>query len=68
MSDDAFSTNTPTGDTNPSPLAELVGDGKKFQTVEDLAKGKQESDAFIVKLQDENAQAIAALEQRRCHG
>ncbi len=57
---DAFST-PPTGD--PSPLTELVGEGKKFATVDDLAKGKQESDAFIVKLQEENKQALDALEE-----
>lgn len=37
-----------------SVLNELVGEGKKFQTPEDLAKGKKESDAFIVTLQNEN--------------
>lgn len=35
-------------------LSQLVGDGKKFKTVEDLAKGKMESDVFINSLQDEN--------------
>lgn len=67
MSDDAFSSSTPTGEPS-TALAELVGDGKKFATVDDLAKGKQESDAFIVKLQDENAQAIAALEEAQGKG
>src|SRR5688572_4833757 len=33
-----------------SVLAELVGEGKKFATPEDLAKGKKESDAFIATL------------------
>ena len=56
---DAFSTGTKTGET--SPLTELVGEGKKFATNEDLAKGKQEADLFIEKLQDENKQALAAL-------
>jgi len=37
-----------------SPLSNLVGEGKKFKTVEDLAKGKIESDAFITKIQSEN--------------
>jgi len=30
-----------------------VGEGKKFKTIEDLAKAKLESDAFILRLQDE---------------
>lgn len=37
-----------------SALATLVGDGKKFSSPEDLAKGKLESDAFITKLTTEN--------------
>lgn len=32
----------------------LVGDGKKFKSVEDLAKGKLEADSFIERLQMEN--------------
>lgn len=36
------------------PLDELVGQDKKFKTVEALAKGKQESDAYIGKLESEN--------------
>jgi len=34
-------------------LNEYVGEGKKFKTVEDLAKGKKESDRFIDQLQME---------------
>ena len=41
-------------------LTNLVGEGKKFKSVEDLAKGKVESDTFINKLQDEN-RALRAL-------
>lgn len=37
-----------------SYLSKLVGEGKKFATVEDLARGKWESDAFIPQLQKEN--------------
>lgn len=37
-----------------SVFGELVGEGKKFKTQEDLAKGKVESDAFIEKLSTEN--------------
>lgn len=35
-------------------LSELVGEGKKFKTVEDLAIGKAEADAFIKKTTSEN--------------
>lgn len=34
-------------------LEDLVGDGKKFKSIEDLAKGKLESDRFIAQLQQE---------------
>lgn len=37
---------------NQSVLATLVGEGKKFKTEEDLAKGKVEADAFILTLQN----------------
>lgn len=61
MSDDVFS-NAPTGEPQKdTALIELVGDDKKFKTVELLAEGKKESDAFIVKLQEENKQALDAL-------
>ena len=46
-------TGTPKEETQTSELADLVGEGKKFATVEDLAKGKQESDRFIEQLQGE---------------
>lgn len=36
-------------------LAELVGDGKKFAEVTDLARGKAEADLFIEQLKQENA-------------
>lgn len=41
--------------TTASTLDQLVGDGKKFKTIEDLAKAKLESDAFIERLKQENA-------------
>lgn len=41
-------------DTQPNVLDQLVGEGKKFRTIEDLAKAKLESDSFIQRLQDEN--------------
>lgn len=37
------------------PVAELVGEDKKFKTVADLAKGKLESDLFIEQLKKETA-------------
>lgn len=37
-----------------SALESLVGDGKKFKSTEDLAKGKLESDLFISNLEDQN--------------
>ena len=40
--------------TQADPLAELVGDGKKFATVNDLARGKLEADSFIEKIKAEN--------------
>jgi hypothetical protein len=36
-----------------SPLAELLGEDKKFKTIDDLAKGKLEADKFIEQLQGE---------------
>lgn len=44
-------------------LNELVGEGKKFQDTQALAKGKAESDAFINRLQDENATLRLELQQ-----
>lgn len=37
-------------DANKDYLQELVGDGKKFKTPQDLARGKAEADAFIETL------------------
>lgn len=65
---DAFSTTPPTGETSSTVLADLVGEDKKFKTNELLAVGKQEADAFIVKLQDENKQALTALEEAQGKG
>ena len=45
-------------------LNSLVGEGKKFATVEDLAKGKLESDAFIQRLQLENEETRNDLQGR----
>lgn len=39
--------NTPQFDESKDYLAELVGEGKKFKTPQDLAKGKAQSDLYI---------------------
>lgn len=71
MSDDVFSQTEGAGNDdagNASAVAELVGEGKKFATIEELAKGKLEADAFIEQLQNENKltrQQIAELEQKK---
>ena len=51
-------------ETQPSnPLEALVGEGKKFQTVEDLARGKLEADTYIAKLHEETAKYREMLEE-----
>lgn len=47
-----------------SALETLVGEGKKFKTIEDLAKGKLEADRFIEKLSSEQEQLRKELEAR----
>ena len=49
---------------NADPLAALVGEGKKFKDVSDLAKGKVESDKFITRLQKEMAELRKELSTR----
>ena len=53
--DNTETVTTETTETNDiaNPLEELVGEGKKFKTAEDLAKSKLESDKFIKQLQSE---------------
>jgi hypothetical protein len=46
---------TPPVDTNKNYFEELVGEGKKFKTPEELARGKAEADAFIEQLKAEQA-------------
>ena len=46
-------------------LNELVGDGKKFKTVQDLAKGKVTSDNFIEKLKSELSELRTELRSRK---
>lgn len=48
---------------NVNHLEQLVGDGKKFATVEDLARGKAEADQFIETLKGELATLRTKAEQ-----
>jgi len=68
---DAFgntqTTNTDTGtnvQNNDQVFNQTVGDGNQYATVEDLAKGKKEADAFIDQLKLENAQMREDLSKR----
>lgn len=49
--------------TTVDPVASLVGEGKKFKTVEDLAKSKLEADNFINTLTGETADLKTRLAQ-----
>lgn len=51
-------------DPDKNYLEELVGENRKFKTVEALAKGKAESDAYIRKLQTELAELRQALQAK----
>jgi len=65
MTQDLFASdpgNEPNDDKN--YLEELVGEGKKFRSVEDLAKGKAQSDRFIAQLQAEQEQLRQELNTR----
>jgi uncharacterized protein YifE (UPF0438 family) len=53
MSEDVFSSQTVDNTTPVNQLDELVGPGKKFETVEALAKGKLEADLHIKRLEGE---------------
>jgi hypothetical protein len=58
MTDTLFDdTNTAVDDLDPTKdyITELVGDGKKFKTPQDLARAKLESDRFIAQLTGELA-------------
>lgn len=46
-------------------LAELVGEGKKFKTVQDLARGKAIADDFVEKLKREAAELRTQLRSRK---
>lgn len=47
MADSLFDNDNNSFDQNKNYLEELVGEGKKFKTVEDLARGKAEADHYI---------------------
>lgn len=49
---------------NPSVLGELVGEGKKFQDTEALAKGKLESDKHIANLEEQLEEMRVELSKR----
>lgn len=64
LSDDG--NDLPTIDVNKNYLEELVGDGKKFKTVEDLARGKFEADLTVElfkKRQDELRNSYLSLKE-----
>lgn len=45
-------------------LDALVGEGKKYASLEELAKGKAEADSFIDKLKDENSDLRKQAEEK----
>ena len=47
-----------------SILDALVGEGKKYANLEELAKGKTEADSFIDKLKDENSELRKQAEEK----
>lgn len=51
-------------DENVDYVAELVGEGKKFKEVKDLARGKVESDRYIDILKKKNDELIKELNTR----
>ena len=55
---------TTNGEPANNPLETLVGEGKKFKTVDDLAYGKLESDRFIAKLLKEQEEMRSELKER----
>lgn len=63
QSDPVSSHSHTTGDDG-NPLESLVGEGKKFKTIEDLARGKMESDKFIAQMQREQQELREELNKR----
>lgn len=79
MSDQTLFSETSTGEGQPSSsnaasnssmtvesvyLKELVGESKKFKSIDDLARGKLEADAFIEQLKQETAALKEELKRR----
>jgi hypothetical protein len=64
-------TNTPnqtaatSGDPTTGPLATLVGEGRKYRNVEDLAKAYLSADDFIERIKGENAELRTQLGKAR---
>lgn len=54
---------TPTPEA-PAFVSELVGEGKKFKSIDDLAKGKLEADTYIEHLKKEMAELRSDLESK----
>lgn len=52
-------------DPNKNYLEELVGEGKKFASIDDLARGKAEADLFIARITAENAKYKDEVEKRK---
>ena len=67
QNDDLFAGNSPqdtsSNDQQTDPFAELVGEGKKFKTPQDLAKSRLEQDSFIEQLKRENAEMRQELQK-----
>src|SRR5574343_1466748 len=63
---DTFEDSTDQNDESIDLAAELIGEGKRYKTVQDAAKALTEKDKFIERLKAENAEARASLrgEQR----
>lgn len=57
-------TNDTTQNTENDPFNQLVGEGKKFSTPQDLAKGKLEADNYIEQLKREAAELRDELGKR----
>ena len=68
MSTDIFSNGsgtTPTVDPAKNYVEELVGEGKKFKTIEDLARGKAQSDLYIAEVKKRLEEAEQELNARK---
>lgn len=62
MSDDVFA-QTEGQKESAAIIEELVGEGKKFATLDDLAKGKLAADEHISKVEQENADLRSKLDE-----